>query len=648
MRTVFPFLSLKQTAIYGLAALTALFFLLPFMLFGENSIITIHDNLDSLIPWFKMYRDNGLFFKFNVPSKGFSEMSTLYYFQVGYTFQSLLYMLFDDFTAYTLSFYCSAAFGFFSMYILLKKALGFPRVIGVFMSVCYAFLPVYPNYNIAAASLPLLIAVFFYFASQRNTAFLWKSLLLLFYPFFSFFGAFGFFILGFWFLGLIVLTIKNKRINPNLLAGFILLCMGYILTDLQMFYAVFVLKTPLNRDVFADTLYPADVMNQIKTFLRSLKSYGVNDGYYGVVTFQKKFIVPAAFFVSLAFLIKLFFTGGKEKRSIKTILAKADDRIKFFFLLELLIAALCIIAALHDSGLAAGFIKRYVPVLSGLNWARAAVFNRVLWYVIFGICLQVILNIKTVRIILNDKEYRFGSGFSKLIAGALICLQIGYIALSPGLYNDQVRTWINEIEVKRRIVRNIIPQRKWRSLRNFIDDLGGGVYEGDYSFISYKEFFAKDLFDRIKKDISYSGERVVALGYHPSVLMYNGFNCIDGYNSAYPLSYMRSFRTLIAPEFEINQDAREYYDKWGGRMYLYNSELNYGPTKGKDNAPVKLNINTDVFRNTFNGSYILSRSEISNSGALGLALVKRYYDKESIYTIYLYALEQNLARQVPR
>ena len=71
-------------------------------------------------------------------------------------------------------------------------------------------------------------------------------------------------------------------------------------------------------------------------------------------------------------------------------------------------------------------------------------------------------------------------------------------------------------------------------------------------------------------------------------------------------------------------------------MYLYNSELGYKPTIKKDTSPVNLNIDMEVFRNDFIGKYILSRAEISNSDALGLKFVKRYYDDESIYTIYLY------------
>jgi hypothetical protein len=478
------------------------------------------------------------------------------------------------------------------------------------MSICYALLPVIPVWNIASGTLPLIIAVFCYFASRGDMRFSWKSLLLLLYPFFSFFATFGIFTLGFWFLGLIILSVKNKKINPNLLAGFFLLCIGYILTDLQLFYVMFVLKTPLNRAVFADGLQPINTVIQIKTLIHALLSYGAK-GYYHAASFQTIIIIPLAFLVSLVCLIKLLY---RRQQSIKTVLSKADSGIKLLFLLELTIVAIYIIAAVYDSGLLNAFIKKYVPILDGFAWNRVYVFNRILWYVVFGLCLRFILNC----------NMKLPSFLPKVIAGGLVCLQLGYIVLFPALYNDPVRTWFNEIAIKTGsgIARNILPHRSFNS------------------FVSYKEFFAKDLFDQIKADISYSGERVVAFGYHPSVLMYNGFNCIDGYNNAYPLSYMREFRTLIAPELNIDQRAREYYDAWGGRMYLYNlSELDFNPTRNKNTVPVQLRIDMEVFRNTFNGTYILSRAEIANSDALGIVLVKRYYDEESIYTIYLYAVK---------
>jgi len=258
-------------------------------------------------------------------------------------------------------------------------------------------------------------------------------------------------------------------------------------------------------------------------------------------------------------------------------------------------------------------IRKFIPPLSSFNWARAHLFNRVLWYVIFALCLTIILGINTFII----KTVKLPKLFFRYLVYVILCLQIGYIMLPPVVYNDQIKTWLNELGVKTGLAGKLLPNRK-------------------FAFISYKEFFAQDLFDRIKNDISYSDEKVAALGYHPAVLMYNGFNCIDGHNNMYPLSYIQKFKTLIAPELEVNEKARDYFDHWSVRIYLVNSELGYEQTRDKDPSPVKLNIDMNVFKNDFDGVYILSRAEISNNDALGLDLVKRYYDDESIYTIYLY------------
>jgi len=609
--------SIERKIIYLVIFLIATFIFLPFLLFGENSIITIHDSLDIIIPSYKMFHDNGLFFKFDVPTNGFSGMSTLYFSLIGYTFQSTLYWIFNDFTAYVLSYYFSIFFGFISMYILLKKTLGISSILSVFMAICYAILPVQPNWNIAVSTLPIIIAIFYYFAFNNSNVFSWKVLFLIFFPFFSFFAAIGFFVLGFWFLGIVVLLIKNKKINPNLLVGFILLCIGYILVDLRLFYVMFILKTPLNRTIYS-LRYSNNIVTQIKTFLRQLISYGAK-GHYHATSFQLGIILPITFILSLSCLITLIRRirdqSGTINAKIKAALAKTNIKVKQLFILDFIVIAFCCIAALYYSGLLSGFITSYIPILSGFNWGRVWIFNRVLWYVIFVLCLQIILEIDNTSFI---KKIKLPPFLPRLIVWVLICLQLGYIASRPVNYNDQVKTWFNEIIIKTGIAKKILPNKNFNS------------------FISYKEFFAEDLFNRIKNDISYSGEMVVAFGYHPSVLMYNGFNCIDGYNGAYPLSYMVKFRTLIAPELEVNQQRRYYYDGGGIRMYLYNSKLEYVPTRNKNTSPVELNIDMDVFKNDFNGVYILSRAEISNSDALGLDLIKRYYDEESIYTIYLY------------
>jgi hypothetical protein len=606
--------------VYVFFGMGLVFALAPLILFGTNSVITIHDNLDSLIPWYKMFHDNNLFFKFNVLTKGFSEMSTLYYSQIGFTFQCLLYSIFDTFAAYTSNCIFSVLFGILSMYLLVHKMLKIEWLVSIAVSVCYALLPVYHGWNIAVGTLPLIIYIFFHFTLKSNYRFSGKVALLIVYPFFSFFSTIGIFILALWFIGTVVVCIKNKKINFALSIGFMFLSVGYILVDLPLFYVMFILKTPLNRAVFTTPSY--EIIDMLKTFLVSLKGYVIHGQYHGA-SMQRMVIVPSAALVSSFLLIKIISSIKNKNHNIKLltrikiVLSETDHKTILLFALELVVFIFSGIGALYDCGLLNGFIKTFIPVLVGFNWGRVWLFNRIIWMIIFALCLSIILSVEHISFNKSSKQIVISPFFPKLVVSILIFLQTAYTLLSPVAYNDRANTWFNELAIKTGIAKIIT----WR-------DFG--------EFISYKEFFAQELFHAIKDDIDYTDERVAAFGYHPSVLMYNGFNCIDGYNNAYPLQYMEQFRTLIAPEFETNIKDRDYYDSWGGRMYIYHSALSYVPVRDKNTTPVELHIDMNVFKKDFNGRYILSRAEISNAHELGLLFIKRYDDEDSIYTIYLY------------
>jgi len=611
----------EMKASFCVVFVIAIIYMLPFILFGTDSIVWLHDNLDFQLPFYKMYHDNGLFFTFDAPTTGFSEMSTLYYGSVNFSLISFIFYFFNDFFAYSLVSFLTFLLGFFSMYVLLKKT-GFSihPFISILVSVCFALLPTAPVLGMASNTWPLIIAVFLHFATK--TKFSWKIVWVLFYPLISSFTMTGIFILGIWFICFIAHWIKNKRININLLTGFLLLCVGYILVDLRLFYVMFVLKTPLNRSIF---IYSDETISQFKFFLIRLMKFCVN-GYYHALSLQRLIIIPFASLLSIIFIHRLFRKSRKQKdlSRITTGWAKIDYQVKIILILELVIFIFYVIAALDDAGYLQSFIGKFIPMLRGFGWTRIWILNRVLWYLLFACCLQYIWGIKkdtfNIKIGRYVKKIKLPSSFFRLCVWFLLLFQLGYIMLNPVPYNDQVRTWFNELAVKTGIIQKITPNKTYDQ------------------YISYREFFSKELFETIKEDISYSDERVVAFGFHPSVLMYNGFNCIDGYNNSYPLSYMQTFRALIEPELEINKTARDYYYSWGGRMYLYNAEFDYEPTRNKITTPIKLNINMDVLRNDFRGKYIISSVVISNSDALCLRLINRYDHDESIYSIYLYAV----------
>jgi hypothetical protein len=603
---------MNKKIVYAFLGIILFFMLAPFVFFGDNAVVSVFDNLDSLIPWYKMFHDNGLFFKFDVPTKGYSELSTLYYGQLGFTFQALLYSVFDTFPAYALNYAFAVLFGILSMHLLLHKLFKIDPAISLAVSACYAILPVYQGWNIAAGTLPFIIFVFFHFALKPKGVFSRKTLLLVLYPAFSFFVSTGIFILGLWFVGTVIVCVKNKKPNPNLIASFILLTIGYILVDLRLFYVVFILKTPLNRSIMDSAFLPEKIIEMVDRFLNSLKGYFLK-GHYHVASMQRRIILPGAALLSAVLLPR--FISSIRNRKQNGALTAVDNNIMLLFITEAVIFIFAGIGALHDSDLLDSPVKSVVPVLAGFNWGRFWILNRALWMAAFALCLSLLLSMESMSIGFNrdSKKIVIPRVFFIIAAYALVFLQGAYIMLSPVVYNDQVKTWFNEIVIKTGIAH-----------RNF-----DGI-------ISYKEFFSEELFRSIKEDIAYDDEMVAAFGYHPSVLMYNGFNCIDGFNNSYPLSYMKKFRTLLEPEFETNIKDRDHYDSWGGRMYLYNTNLSTEPTRNKNTSPVELRIDMNVFKNDFNGKYILSRAEIANAGELGLFFVKRYDNEDSIYTIYLY------------
>lgn len=108
--------------------------------------------------------------------------------------------------------------------------------------------------------------------------------------------------------------------------------------------------------------------------------------------------------------------------------------------------------------------------------------------------------------------------------------------------------------------------------------------------ITWREFYSEKQFKQIKETISYNGEPVCAVDYHPGVLLYNDLNAIDGYLSVFPYEKQLRWHNLIKPEFDRNPEDMQYFDSWGGRRYVYNKDLRYTPTREKYHKPVDLYI----------------------------------------------------------
>ncbi|MDF2945807.1 MAG: putative rane protein [Bacillales bacterium] len=159
---------------------------------------------------------------------------------------------------------------------------------------------------------------------------------------------------------------------------------------------------------------------------------------------------------------------------------------------------------------------------------------------------------------------------------------------------------------------------------------------------SFKQFYATTQFQDIDQFIGLpkSSYRVVSIGLHPAIAQYNGFYTLDTYNNFYPLTYKHQFRMIIAPELKKNRVLRKYFDKWGGRCYIFVDELGKKPRvqKNKNKVIKNLDINTEALKE-MGGRYIFSAVPILNAKSNNLILLKEFEDSTSAWRVYLYEVK---------
>lgn len=163
-----------------------------------------------------------------------------------------------------------------------------------------------------------------------------------------------------------------------------------------------------------------------------------------------------------------------------------------------------------------------------------------------------------------------------------------------------------------------------------------------YAEPSFGAFYDTPLFDRIARHIGLEKQsyRVVSIGMHPMVALYNGFYTLDSYQISYPLTYKHEFREVIAPELAQSEDLRRYFDNWGVRCYIFSHELGFNYLLGKNSGITlkALSINTEKLYQ-MGGRYIFSAVAIEHPERLSLHLEGVF--EGAFWRIYLYAVLPN-------
>jgi hypothetical protein len=498
----------------------------------------------------------------------------------------LFYLVFPAHLAFQLNgaFVCLVAY--VGMY-LLARVLFEPEgkgLISLFVALLFAALPFYTVYGLCVAGQPLLFYALVNLARRRRRAMSGASI--------AMFGVFSSpTLIGYADAILIVIAVcvcvtrdKSWRRAGGLGIGLCTLLGVYLACNWSLVLQV----------IMPESSYVSHRTEMVSSSLGFASSFWdvLEHGYYHAASDHEAILIATLVTAALGitFRGKLSFRGHRLVRLILVLLGTC--------------VAIALFYALWHSG--PGTRIRNSIGLTTFQFDRFYWLYPVLWYVLLA---------------------------------ADLCLMkdcIGHTTLAT------VHTWIDIIPIAAVgllaaascIGNNVLLTASWGQVT--------GEWSSSSSVATWDDFFAEDLYSEVRDYIgsNISSYRVASVGVYPSVALYNGFYCIDGYSNNYPLDYKQSFRRVIAAELDKSASLESYYDTWGSRCYLFSSELGTRYFFTKDSGVTIKNLEIDAAAAEELGCrYVISGVEIENASDSGMTLMKVFSRDDSIYKLYLYNLD---------
>lgn len=225
-----------------LGVLCVCLYMIPYILYGEDSFITIHDHLDSTIAHYQNIKNNGLLFEHHGIVPVLCGIDRVYFSSYPYLELKLfLYSIMPMYWAIIGACFLWKMTAFVGMYLLLKHYIVPKRQkwIAFFSAILFALIPFYVDYSLSSAGMPLLFYSFLNIMTQKKG--LWVDFLIILYVGLnSSLALSGFFAL----IVLIFMALyyyrKTKIMPINMLLGIFFLSVIYLLTNVETLWSLFV------------------------------------------------------------------------------------------------------------------------------------------------------------------------------------------------------------------------------------------------------------------------------------------------------------------------------------------------------------------------------------------------------------------------
>lgn len=552
---------------------------LVFLVFGEGSMIAVHDNLDLFVAQFQMLKNTKGFLAHNVdvPFLGGISRDNL---PSEFSLYTMLYMVLPSYYAYISGYLLKIVIAIVSVILLAKDFCAETyeeyKPIVWMCGLAYGILNVFPAFGIPFASIPL--AVYLVRRIYRTPSWKWY-VLLFFYPLLSYFSYFGLFILAYMCVAFLWLWIRDKKFPKAMLLAIGVLSMGCIACEYRLFGVMLFSDAETIRSTMEAGSYTAAGI--VRTMWE-----GFSQGMFHAESVHTYLVMP----VCLVYFVWLNLSYIRQKNS-KAIFHDVYNLLMLTLVFNSVIYGIYYWEALRT------LIETIVPPLTGWQFNRTIFFNPFVWYAAFFLVLKRMY---------DEEKNCFRYAANVLALGAVLV-----IVFSGTRYNDFYHTCVEKVY---ELVKGKMPDQ-----------------------LTYEEFYSTDLFENAKTDIGYDGEWSAAYGFHPAILEYSDIATLDGYLGFYEQSYKEDFREVIAPALDKMPVTREYYDTWGARAYLYSGadESIVAATRHYQVTDYNIYFNAGAFKK-LGGKYIFSRIDLCNAEEAGLMLLGSYTEESSPYTLYVY------------
>ncbi len=518
----------------------------------------------------------------------------------------LFYRILPPFPAFACMHVFSVVVGYVGMFLLLRTFVKNPVIVFTVSSL-FIYLPFYPVYGLSVLGQPLLVWAFLNIGRGKGRLRHYLSVAL--YSVGSSVALVGFAWLAAGAVWLVLLYISRKECRRQFAAGYAVLLLTDMLCNINLLTGYF------GTQVYGATHREEMVTVAISDVWDYFRNLFLEGGLY--VKSYNRLIVAAAVAVIVWKLV-----GSRIRRER----LKAECRVLIcVFAANLLIA---LAASLWKTETVVGWRTQAGGLFQYFQLDRIYWLLPLGWYVILALVAEILLASRRTA-----PAGQKGEAASRRTApagqkGEAASRRVG---LCRGLLcrGAAVALLLAQAYV-------IYPNSSiWHNLRLMI-------FPDTYHLMTWDDYYAEDVFAQIEEaiDREKSEYRVASMGINPAAALYSGFYCIDGYSNLYSLEYKHEFRRIIAKELEKNEEVAAYFDTWGNRCYLFNSETGNYMTLRKGSGSYE-NVELDIGQLQKMGvEYLFSAMPMDNAETLGLTLLQGspFETDESYYEIWVYEL----------